>query len=119
MIEPTVGHPFEDLVADRLLAPVAERDHQRSLGPGVDLPDLGEQLAIGCSRGRPCGQHQGDLDARGGKFREVRTHLRGRSDADHLIVPRVPIAQLAFDVAQQVHIVIDGKQNGLSHGAYW
>jgi hypothetical protein len=42
VIEPTVGHPLEDLVADRLLAPVAERHHQGSLGPGVDLPDLGE-----------------------------------------------------------------------------
>ncbi len=116
MIEPAVGDPVEDLVADRLLAPVAERHQQGSLGAGVELPDLGQQLAAGHARGRPAGQHQGDLDARGGKLREVRTRLRGRSHADHLIVPRVPIVQLAFDVAQQAFIVVDGKQDGLVHG---
>ena len=77
-----------------------------------------EQLAGGHLRARPAGQHQGDLDGRGSKGREVRTRLLGRSHADHLIVPRVPITQLALDGAQQVHIVIDGKQNGLFHGAY-
>jgi hypothetical protein len=32
-------------------------------------------------------------------------------------VPRVPIVQFAFDVAQQALIFVDGKQDGLDHGA--
>ena len=119
MIEPTVGHSLEDLVADRLLAPFAERHQQGSLGARVEPPDLGEQLAGGHARGRPAGQDQGDLDARGGNVRQVRTRLRGRSHAHHPIVPRVPIVQFAIDVAQQALVVVDGKQDRHSHGSHW
>ncbi len=97
VIEPSVSHALEDLVADRLLAPVPKAHQQGPLGAGVDMPDLGEQLDRAC---RPAGQHQGDLDARSGKIRKFRTRVFGGLHADHLVVPRVPIAQLAFNVAR-------------------
>ena len=101
----------------RLLTPVAPRDQQGSLRLGVEADE--PRRAPRCPV-IPCeplaGEDQGDLDARGGELLELRTRLRGRSHADHAVVPRVPIVQLAFDVAQHARVVVDGEQDGLAHG---
>ena len=53
----------------------------------------------------------------GGEVLELRERLVGRSHADDLVVPPVPVLQLTRDVGEVGSVLVNGEEDGLGHGS--
>ena len=82
----------------------------------VEAAHLPEELAArGTVEPRP-GQDQSDLLAGSGVLRQALPGVCGRTEADDLVLPAVPILHLATDLGQQVRVVVHCEQHRPGHG---
>ncbi len=107
---------LEDRVAGLAEAPLAPSDEQRALRVRMELAHLGEQLAASRVAELLSGEHDGDVVAVLAEQREPIARLRGRRRADDVVVPGIPVEELALEPGEAGRVAVDGEDDGVRHG---
>ena len=82
----------------------------------MEISHLAQQLAPSLAPERWRGKDQRHVFPRRLQRLELRHRLLRRGHADDAVAPRIPVDQLAFDVAQRTLVFVDGEKDGDGHG---
>ena len=106
---------LEDRVAGLAEAPLAPPDEKRALRVRMEPAHLGEELAAARIIDLLPREHDGDVVAALAKLREPIARLRGRRRADDVVVPGIPVEELALDSGEPGRVGVDSEDDGVRH----